>query len=146
MRNLGIILSAILIFLIGLWLVSVFRISPVPVKDNDQMQKKTYQTQKNEQNEITVEVTPISLRPNFDLKFKVVLDTHSVELNYDLMKISRLTDDKGQSYQPVSWSGGSGGHHISGGLIFPKVSDDVQTIELIINQIGGVDRKFKWNL
>lgn len=151
MRNLGIILSAILIFLIGLWLVSIFRISPVSVKDNDQMQKdqiqkKTYQTQKSEQNEISVEVTPISLRPNFDLKFKVVLDTHNVELDYDLMKIAKLTDDKGRNLKPLSWSGGSGGHHLSGELIFPAISKEVKFLELTISSIERSDRKFRWDL
>lgn len=146
MKKLGIILSAILIFLIGLWLVSVFRINPVPVKDNDQMQKKTYQTQKNEQNEVTVEVTPISLKTEANLEFKVVLDTHSVELNYDLMKIAKLTDDKGRNLKPLSWIGGSGGHHLSGELVFPAISKDVKFLELTIANIAGPDRSFRWDL
>lgn len=144
MKNLGIILTGTLILLIGLWLIPIFRVSTL--KDNDQIQQKIYQTQTNEQNDVSVEVTPISLETNSLVKFKVVLDTHILELDYDLMKISKLTDDKGQIYNPISWSGGSGGHHLSGELIFPAVPDKAKSLELTISNIEGVDRMFRWDL
>lgn len=144
MKNLGIILTGTLILLIGLWLIPIFRVSTL--KDNNQIQQKIYQTQTNDRNEVTVEVTPISLKTDANLEFKMVLDTHSVELNYDLMKIAKLTDDKGRNLKPFSWSGGSGGHHLSGELVFPAVPDKTKFLELTISNIEGVDRMFRWDL
>lgn len=144
MKNLGMILTGLLIFLIGLWLILIFKVSLF--KDNGQIQQKVYQSQKNEQNEVTVEVVPISLKPDANLEFKVVLDTHTIELNYNLMEISRLTDDKGRNYQPLSWTGGSGGHHLSGKLVFPAISKNARFIELVIFNIEGSDRIFRWDL
>ncbi len=144
MKKLRIILTGTLIFLTGLWLISIFKVSAL--KDNDQIQQKIYQSQKTEQNGVTVEVTPISLGFNANVEFKVLFDTHTIELNYNLMKISRLTDDKGRNYQPLSWTGGSGGHHLSGELIFPAISKQVKFVELTISNIEGSDRIFRWDL
>lgn len=144
MKNLGIILTGISAILIGLWLVPIFKIGMV--KQGNSQQQKIYQTVKDNQKEVIVEMTPISLETNSLVRFKVVLDTHTVELNYDLMKISRLIDDKDQSYKPVSWDGRSGGHHLSGELVFPAVPDKTKSLELTISNIEGVDRTFRWDL
>lgn len=105
-----------------------------------------YAKQQNLEAEVTVEVTPLKLSLKENPEFKVVLDTHSVNLDKPLKDISILEDDKGSIYNPISWSGGVGGHHIEGNLVFPPFSKDTKYVKLTIKQIGGADRIFKWNL
>jgi len=78
----------------------------------------------------------------FNLKFT----THSIELDYDIKALSTLSDDKANMYKPLSWTGGRGGHHIEGELIFPKISQDAKSVKLIISKINGQNRIFEWKL
>lgn len=105
-----------------------------------------YEKQQNQEAEVTVEVTPIKLSLKENPEFNVVLDTHSVNLDKSLKDTSVLEDDKGNIYSPISWSGGTGGHHIEGSLIFSAFSKDVKSVKLTIKQVGGVDRIFNWIL
>ncbi|MBI5955847.1 MAG: hypothetical protein HY871_02495 [Chloroflexi bacterium] len=108
------------------------------------------------QGAVTVVVTPLNLgMPGKTLDFKVVMDTHSVELAYDLTKSAILRDNLGREYAPLSWDGGSGGHHLSGRLSLPAtdtvgqpvLAPDVKVLELILKGIGGVpSRVFRWDL
>lgn len=114
---------------------------------NDQVSGKTLAPQKTDnQAEVSVEVTPKELAAGSEVKFEVVLNTHSVVLDQDLAKVSQLQDDQGNIYQPSSWDGGSSGHHLSGTLSFPQISQNAKSVDLKISQIGGVERTFKWNL
>ncbi len=105
-----------------------------------------YPKQQNQEAEVTVEVTPLKLSSKENTEFDIILDTHSVNLDKSLKDISVLEDDKGNIYNPISWSGGIGGHHIEGNLIFSPFSKDAKSVKLTIKQIGGVDRVFKWDL
>jgi len=101
-------------------------------------------------------VTPLNLgMPGKTLDFKIVMDTHSVELAYDLTKSAILRDNLGREYAPLSWDGGSGGHHLSGNLSLsainasgqPVLAPEVKVLELILKGIGGVpSRVFRWEL
>lgn len=104
-----------------------------------------YQTQENSEGEVIVSVTPVRLSEKENVKFKVSLNTHSVELNYDLKNLAVLTDDNDIEYRPISWDGGVGGHHLEGNLIFPPLSKKVEEVTLKISGISGADRVFKWN-
>ncbi|KKS64104.1 MAG: hypothetical protein UV33_C0037G0001, partial [Candidatus Daviesbacteria bacterium GW2011_GWA1_42_6] len=44
------------------------------------------------------------------------------------------------------WSGGTGGHHLSGELIFPKITENAKSAELQVSGFGGAERVFKWEL
>lgn len=143
MKKMRTILLLMLVALVGLWVWVVISPNQIP---QEQAQHKTFTKQSDDQGAVIVEAIPISLEPGKEVKFKVVLDTHSVELKYDLVKISKLFDDKGQSLVPVSWSGGSGGHHLSGELVFSNISAKAKSAQLIIASISGFDRKFIWNL
>ncbi len=69
--------------------------------------------------------------------FKVALDTHSGELNDDLVKTAALLDDKGGRHVPVKWEGaGPGGHHRDGTLKFNAISPLPKAIELQIQRPG----------
>src|SRR3970282_1973076 len=77
-------------------------------------EKKSFESKTDNQGEVTVEVTPKNVSTRSETTFQVTLNTHSVALDLDLVKISKLIDDQGNTYQPLSWDGGSGGHHLSG--------------------------------
>lgn len=117
---------------------------PQPVQQ--QPAKKSFPAKTDSQGEVEIEVTPKILEVGKEVSFQVTFNTHSVELDKDLVKVSKLTDDQGNEYLPVSWSGGIGGHHLSGELIFPKISENTKSLELKISEVGGVERIFKWEL
>ncbi|HIH44852.1 MAG TPA: hypothetical protein HA257_07225 [Candidatus Methanoperedenaceae archaeon] len=77
--------------------------------------------------------------------FEVGMNTHSVALDYDLTKFAVLKDSKGNVFKPLSWTGGRGGHHVSGVLQFPKGAA-AGTLELLIKDVGNVsERSFKFD-
>lgn len=143
MKKLGIFLILMMVVLVGFWVWSVLEPNR-PTKD--QVQQEQIAKQFDNQGEVIVEVTPISLNKNEQATFQVLLDTHTVELGYDLLKVSILIDDLGNKLKPISWSGGSGGHHLKGELIFPAISSKAKSVELTISNISGFDRRFKWKL
>jgi hypothetical protein len=106
-------------------------------------------TQKNTDRGVTVDVSPQNLSAGASTwDFKVVLDTHSGDLNDDLVKTATLLDDKGGRYVPLQWEGvGPGGHHREGVLKFKPVSPTPATIELQIKRAGEANpRSFRWQL
>ncbi len=108
-----------------------------------------WETKTDEQGQVVVVVTPVELGKDAKVwKFAIVLDTHSVDLNQDLIKVSLLFDDKGNVYQSTSWEGSlPGGHHREGTLMFDALQPTPPSIELKINGIGGVsERSFKWEI
>jgi len=79
--------------------------------------------------------------------FEVVLETHTKDLNDDLVKSSTLIAD-GRQYLPLSWEGAPpGGHHRKGKLRFKAIAPQPQSMELQIRLAGGSSpRSFKWLL
>lgn len=108
---------------------------------------KVFETKSNSQAEVTVEVTPQKLGVNEEENiFKVKLNTHSVDLDFDFEKIITLTDDLGNIYQTQSWEGKRGGHHLSGRIVFPKLKKGTRKVVLKILGVGGVEGSFAWRL
>jgi hypothetical protein len=98
---------------------------------------------------VTVAITPQNLAASAkSWDFKVVLDTHSGDLNDDLVKTTTLLDDKGGRHVPVIWEGaGPGGHHRDGMLKFNVISPQPKAIELQIQRPGeSKPRSFRWQL
>ena len=98
---------------------------------------------------VTVAVTPQNLAASArSWDFKVVLDTHSGELNDDLVKTAALIGDKGTRYAPVKWEGaGPGGHHREGTLRFNAIAPRPGSVELQIQRPGeSKPRLFRWPL
>ncbi len=104
--------------------------------------------------EVTVKVTPLTLTTAdaATLDFAVSLDTHTVELNYDLAQLAVLTDNLGNEYTPAAWTPEkSDGHHVGGLLSFADragiVQADVTELTLNVKDVAGVaERLFTWKL
>lgn len=140
------VLFLVLIFGIVIILVAVLRsFGPIP-SPNKSNTNTVYQPQINEKESVVVEATMLSLSVGDNTSFTVSLITHSGDLDYDIAAISKLTDNKGNVYRPISWTGGKGGHHISGTLIFPKLSQEALFVTLTISKIDNQDRVFKWKV
>ena len=102
----------------------------------------------NNQSGVTFEVTPLDFSFENPVKFEIKIDTHSGSLDFDLIKISTIEDDKGNKYQPLDWQGPPpGGHHLEGILIFPKLNSEVKYIKLSIRDINqNSPLIFEWSL
>lgn len=107
----------------------------------------SYETKKDEQASVTVEVKPLELSPSASQwTFEVVLDTHSVELDDDMAASAFLVDDKGKEYAALAWEGDPpGGHHRKGILKFQSFSQ-IDVVQLKIRGIGGTERIFEWGI
>ena len=106
-----------------------------------------WETKTDEQASITVMVTPLDLSPqSIEWKFNITMDTHSVELDQDLVAISILTDGRGNEYKPIRWDGPVSDHHREGVLIFNPITPYPQHLKLRINDIGDIQRFFTWIL
>lgn len=108
--------------------------------DIKQNNKQSFQTLTSSQNNVEFQVTPLS--PS---GFQIAMDTHSVDLDFELIEISILHDNLGDEYKPIKWEGSApGGHHRSGILKFPAINKNTKSIKLVIND--GIEREFNWNL
>lgn len=98
-------------------------------------------------------VTPVNLTsPGETLDFDVSMDTHSVDLSWDLAAQSVLTTDTGLEVKGLGWSAG-GGHHYESTLTFPaktadgkSLLDGAKTLTLTIKDAGVPERVFVWEL
>ncbi len=123
----------------------VISCTPVKKSQNAESQnlvkdKNAFQTLISTENNVEFQVTPLS-----SSEFDISINTHSVELDFDLAEISALYDDIGNAYKPLKWEGSPpGGHHRSGILKFPQISKNAKAIKLII--IDSTEREFSWNL
>lgn len=111
-------------------------------------QAGAFQAQMNDQNAVWVEVKPVQLAPGQPAIFEVRLNTHSVNLSYDMVQVSSLQDSQGKVYKATAWKGSSpGGHHRRGTLEFPQLQGNPQTVKLVIQGIADVpERVFAWKL
>lgn len=104
------------------------------------------ETNTDAQGQVTVQVTPRAFGEE-RWKFDVVLDTHSVDLDYDMTAVAALSDGGGTAYKPVAWEGAvPGGHHREGVLVFAPIDPIPPSVTLTIRGVGGVsERSFTWN-
>lgn len=108
----------------------------------------TYESKSSNLKNVRVTIVPAQLIPGQSVTFKVQMSTHSVELNYDVVKLSTLKDDTGREYQALKWNGDPPvGHHRNGVLEFPAIFKGAKSITLYIKNIAGVpERIFEWKL
>jgi hypothetical protein len=98
-------------------------------------------------------VTPTNLAaPGETLDFDISMNTHSVDLSWNLAAQSVLTTDTGLEVKGLSWPVGSG-HHYEGTLIFPaktadgkSLLDGAKKLTLTIRDAGAQERVFEWEV
>lgn len=111
-------------------------------------------TQISEAGQVTVEVRwdgrTVEQNDTEILTLQVAMNTHTVELNYDLTRLAALRNDRGEELHPKSWKAPTGGHHVSGQLAFEIPEGflaNSDRLELVIQDVGGVpERLFRWKL
>ena len=74
------------------------------------------------------------------------MNTHSVNLSFDMLKISKLVDSNGETFLPAEWQGpAGGGHHRSGTLIFLNIPEEIEILNFILSPGGKfTDLDFEW--
>ena len=136
----------LIIFLSG----PVQQIAPTDNQVNQQPNNsQKLETKTDEQASVTVTVTPMDISPQSkEWKFDVVMDTHSVELDQNMIIVATLVADNGEEYRPLRWEGAeAGGHHREGVLIWSAIEPMPKLVEIKIKDIGGIpERSFKWDL
>jgi hypothetical protein len=107
-----------------------------------------FDLQTTDANSVRVDVKPVALVAGKPAVFEIRLNTHSVNLNYDMVEISSLQDGGGKIYKAVEWMGSPlGGHHRRGTLEFPKLEGAPQSVKLVIRGVAGVpERSFEWKV
>ena len=109
---------------------------------------EAYSSITSRKNGVTVDVKPLQFAPGKPAKFEVRMNTHSVNLSQDMVASSKLKDDQGREYRPVTWQGPPpGGHHRRGVLEFPTLEGSPKSVTLVIRNIGAVpERTFEWKV
>lgn len=134
--------------------VSLFLAACAPTQKDSAVGTDTADlTRTGSQGEVTLKITPLNLdNPGDTLKFEVVLDTHTVELDMDLATLATLTTDTGLTLQPTLWDAPRGGHHAEVTLAFPatldgkSILDDAKQLTLTISDVDDATSTFTWDL
>ncbi len=128
---------------LALWGIAVQK-TPIETSENTSI---PWKTKEQTGGEVTVSATPITLRSGFPASFDIAFETHTVDLDFDVETIARLTDELGTRYAPHWQGSGPGGHHRKGTLVFtPDVPrQTVLTLEFV-NVAGVASRIFRWDM
>lgn len=106
-------------------------------------------SRRNDAGRVVIDVQPLKLNDDQETwEFAVALNTHSVDLAFDMTEVSVLRCDQDQEYTPTVWEGpGPGGHHRSGVLKFAALDHSTSFVEIIIRDVAEVpERVFRWDL
>lgn len=124
----------------GMFLASLFWLAPVPGA------AAAGPTRSHSGGGVTVKVTYLNPGALNSPRFRVLLETHSVNLDgYDLKNLILLRDSTGKSYLPVKVENKGGGHHRTLTLNFPKLSDRSKFLDLVIQNVAGIaERVFRY--
>ncbi|MFB0534985.1 MAG: hypothetical protein ACETWR_08385 [Anaerolineae bacterium] len=106
-------------------------------------------SRRNDAGRVVIDVQPQKLDDDQETwEFAVALNTHSVNLDFDMTEVSALRCDQDQEYTPTVWEGpGPGGHHRSGVLKFAALDHSTSFVEIVIRDVAEVpERVFRWDL
>jgi hypothetical protein len=105
----------------------------------------SYEEQVDENGPVTVTVKPIDISEE-SWDFEVTLQTHSVDLDMDILESVTLLDPEGEEILPDIWDGDApGGHHRTGILMFQKIDPMPDEIRVLVKDVGEASlREFIW--
>lgn len=116
-------------------------LSPSPTSSPSSPSLPSFTPQESSAGNVTVIVTPITLKPGSPAAFDVTFETHSVELDFDVEGVAGLTDTQGATYKPA-WKGDPpGGHRRRGTLTFPTPLTQATRVTLILKDIAGIPER-----
>lgn len=94
---------------------------------------------------VTVKATPLKVDGEV-WEFEIVFDTHSQELNDDLLTAAVLIGPNGTQFKPAGWNGDPpSGHHRKGVLRFNAINPPPDVLELrIVRPREASQRTFRW--
>ncbi len=98
-------------------------------------------------NKVLFSVIP-EIDPGVNIRLMISMNTHSVNLDFDMLKVSKLVDPNGNEYFPDEWQGpDGGGHHRSGVLLFSDIPEDLRELNFIMIPGGRFQTlNFKWEI
>ena len=130
--------------------IAVFLAILVSVAAGAGVQKIPNQNQTAMAGAVAVSVTLLDLAEGGStmIDFKVSMNTHSGALPSDMLKVAKLIGENGAETLPAAWTGGGGGHHLSGRLSFPSAGLDAdRAVTLVLKGIGGPNElRFQWKV
>lgn len=153
MKNPKIIIISLAIIIIGaaFYCVVSNRTSPPSTQrvGSEQSEQSSLSTQTLTDGAVTYEVTPKNIAPaaaTWD--FDISLDTHTGNLDQDLVSIVRLVDDKDNEYKALEWEGDPpGGHHREGIVKFSPITPLPTSVELKIQTTTNSENSsLRWNI
>lgn len=95
---------------------------------------------------VSLEITPKQLELNKKAVFEIYISTHSVDLDYDFLSVFKLSDETNNEYKTLEWTGGRGGHHLSGELIFNELQQNTKSVTLYIEGINDLSEQIIFSL
>ena len=95
---------------------------------------------------VEVTLTPENVEPGEEIVFDLAMNNHSIDLDYDYIKIVTLLDDQENEYKPSEWTGNTSGHHVSGKLKFSPIQTQTSSITLKIDGVDNQKETFEWKL
>jgi hypothetical protein len=129
--------------------------TPVPTATPDLPPEPTAESlaRTDDQGAVVFVVEPINLNDSGEtLDFNISLNTHSVDVGWDLAALATLETDAGGQVEAIGWPIGSG-HHYGGTLSFPRVTADGEdllagatVLRLIVRDTDVPERVFSWEL
>jgi len=91
---------------------------------------------------VTLKATYNAPQPQNQLRFELVLDAQTVNLDrYHLKKIALLRDASGKTHQPLKVEANGSEHHRSAEIYFARPAGGAQEVELVIKELAGVKER-----
>ena len=91
---------------------------------------------------VTVKATYNAPQPQNELRFEVVMDAQTVNLDrYHIKKIALLRDASGKIHQPLKVETDGSEHHRSAEIYFARPAGGAQEVELVIKELAGVKER-----
>lgn len=159
MKKLNIILVVLIVAAGGFFLYALVGSKNIPLANTNTPSRPASTDGTNNESSLDVKISDegkvkIAVQPEniakneVEWNFRIVMDTHSLELIDDLIQASALTSGNGAKYVPFVWEGDPpGGHHREGVLKFKAITPFPSLITLTIRGVGDVkERKFEWQL
>jgi len=145
-RNIGISVAAVL--LITAFFTTKGIMATAPLQIRGQTQEPVYALLSDQQNNVLVEAQPIALQQGENAAFFLRFTTHSGSLDFDLLNEVYIQENGGRDITPLQWEGSlPGGHHRSGNLLFPPLSEGTKDVRLVIKESVGIgERVFTWDI